>query len=336
MRHIAFALALAALAGAQTPVVSIGPNTAAMSGKAVGMAGTVRTGVPILGYVVGPGSLDLRTILGTGKAAQLGDSVAVPAGSKRLFVPPREHYLLLEGATGPLAVWLPAKAVMGDKPEGAAMDGALAHPDLVVFSPRGEAAVLYAKSADELQVVHGLPGQPVVAARPGIGKFGEAANFAVADDGAAVVAQLTDGSAIISLHGGGWQRSPAAYGARALAFIPKTHSLVVSDAGQQTLAVVEVGDQPQSARILAQGIVADRLAFTKEGDQLLAASSSQAKLWTVDLRTATADAGWSTAVDMLLPLRDGRTFLLSTAPGLSLLSVPAGGESAVGFVPLTR
>jgi hypothetical protein len=332
MKYFAMALAVAALAGAQTPAVSIRPNTVSLGGEgASAIAGVGRPGVPILGYVAGPGPLDLREIIGTANAAKLGERLTVPGDVKRLLAPPREHYLLLESAAAePLAVWLPGRAAR------AAITGAMAHPEVAVFSARGEAAVLYAKSAGRLQVVSGLPGQPAVAAQPEIAQWGEAANFAVSDDGAVVVAELAGGNAIFSMRSAGWRRLPIADGALGMAFVPNTHNLVVSDGAQPSIKMVEIGQNEQPARLLLDGIQADRLAFTKEGGQLLAASSLQGKLWTVDLRTATLQATSSTTIGTLLPLRDGHTFLLSAPPLLSLLNVAVESDGSVGLVAVKQ
>ena len=339
MKYFAIALASAALAGAQTPGISIRATTAGLglrsggpgSGPAMGAA--PRMSAPVLGYIVGPGPLDLRVIAGTAKTAQIGGRVAVPVGAKHLFVPPREHYLLLESsAAEPLALWLPTKSDAERTP----LPGAMAHPDNVSFSARGDSMALYAKGGDRLQIVTGLPAEPTVAAHSGIGKLGEVAVFAVSDDGSVLVASLLDGTAIISLRGAEWQRLPAAYGARAILFVPRTQNLVVSDSAQQTVTLVSnVGETSQATRVLAHNVAAERLAFTKEGTVLLAASLSQSKVWTFDLKAMTPGSVSSSSVDTLLPLRDGHTFLLSAA-GFSLFNVPVDGESATGFASVTR
>ena len=340
MKYFAIALASAALTGAQTPAISIGPNTAGLGGRDLPVAGAALAGsrisVPILGYIAGPGPLDLRAIVGTAKTARLGPPITLPASAKHIFMPPREHYVLLEGsASEPLAVWLPTRS----NAESTPVSGAMPHPDIVAFSARGEAAALYAKTGDRLQVINGLPGEAVVTAQPGVGKLGEPATFAVSDDGAVVLVQLADGRALTALRGAAWQRLPVADGARTVLFVPKTHNLVVSDTAQQALTLLaNVGDKPQGAlvgMVSGEGVEADRLAFTKEGGVLLAASSSHNKLWTVDLKTMTPAPASATAIDTLLPLRDGHTFLLSS-PGLSLLNVSVDRDSAVGFVPVTR
>ena len=183
MKYLAIALASAALTGAQTPAISIRTNPAGPA-----LVGT-RTGVPILGYIAGPGSLELRPIVGTVKGAQLGAGVSLPAATKRFFVPPREHYVLLESSVGDtLSVWSPAKGSV-------IATGAMSHPDMVAFSARGEAAAVYAKASDRVQVISGLPAEPKVATLPQVGKLGDVVSFAVSDDGAVVVVLLADGSA---------------------------------------------------------------------------------------------------------------------------------------------
>jgi hypothetical protein len=332
MKYLAIALVSVALTEAQTPAISIRPNPEGLGSP--GVAKTLpRTSVPLLGYLVGPSPLELRAILGTSKGAQLGAAIAVPAGARHLLLPPREHYLLLEGgANEPLAVWQPAKAS-----EPMALAGAMAHPDLTAFSARGEAVALYAKGTDQLQVVNGLPAEPLVSAYEGVGKLGEATAFAVADDGTMVVALLADGTAFASKGTQSWQRLPAAYGASVILFVPNSHNLIVSDISQQTLSLVtNVEEKAQSVRVVAQGVEADRLAFTKQGEVLLAASSTQSRLWNIKLKSLIAGFSASVSIDALLPLRDGRTFLLSSS-SLSLLNFPAEGDSAaVGFVPVTR
>jgi len=337
MKYLAMALATAALTGAQTPGISIRPNTTGSSiGSSMGSSGPTMAGshlgAPILGYVTGPGPLDLRMLVGTGKGAQVGGFVTLPSGVNRLFVPPREHYLLLAKTGAPIAVWQPQTAGT----DGTPLTAVVGNPDKVIFSARGDAAVLTTKNGDFLQVIAGLPAEPVVSAQTPIGKGSEALRFAVSDDGQVLVASLTDGSAVVSVQGGEWQRLPAAYGAQALLFVARTHSLVVSDAGQQTLTLVtNMAESTQTARILAHNISADRLAMTREGDVLVAASTEQGKVWMVDLKTMTAGPAASSLIDTLLPLRDGHTFMLSAA-GLALLTVPVDSNSATSPVPVTR
>ena len=140
--------------------------------------------------------------------------------------------------------------------------GAMTHPDLVAFSARGEAAAVYAKTADRLEVISGLPAEPKVGSLPGFGKLGEPVRFAVSDDGSAVVALMADGTPLSYAGSEGWQRLPNAFGARTMLFVPNTHNLVISDPAQQLLTLLlNLG----SSRILAQGIQADRFSLQQRG-----------------------------------------------------------------------
>jgi hypothetical protein len=333
MKYLAIALALAALTGAQTPGISIRPDT---TGPVSAIKAGSRMGAPILGYLAGPGALDLHVILGTAKGAQLGGALPVPAVAKRFFVPPREHYLFVESnGSEPLGLWMPTKP----DSEMVRVNGAMAHPDSVTFSARGDAAALYGKSIDSMQIVSGLPAEPVLTLRAGIAQFGEPATFAVSDDGAVVVVTLSDGTAIAGSQASSWQRLPAAYGASALGFVPRTHNLIVSDSAQQTITLVSnVAENTQATQMLAHGVAADRLAFTKEGFLLLAASSAQRKLWTIDLKTMLpGPVSSASSIETLLPLRDGHTFLYSLS-GFSLINLPVESDSAAaaGDAHVTR
>ncbi len=327
MKYFAIALASAALTGAQTPAVSIQPH---LAGPGL-LAPASHAGVPVLGYFAGPGALDLRAIVGSGKSARLGGVVVAPAGLKRLFLPPREHYTLVESNSAtPLALWLP-----GDT-ESKSFGGGIAHPNTVVFSARGDAALVYSKESDQLEAISGLPAEPHVVSLPGLAGHGEAVAFAVSDDGAMAVAAFADGTAALSANGGAWRNLPAADGTQIFLFVPRTHNLIVCDALQQTLSLVaNLGEPTQSARIVANNIAAGKLAFNKEGTALLAASSAENRFWTIDLKTMTVGAAVSAQVDAFFPLRDGHTFLLS-ATQLSLLSVTAESELVAGFVPVAR
>jgi hypothetical protein len=335
MKYLAIALASAALTGAQTPGISIRPGNLAVTAHEAGSpASFSRLAAPVLGYVNGPGSLDLRIILSTPKGAQIGGALALPANVKRFFLPPREHYLLIESKSpaDPLAIWQP----MNENAAPVPLPALPPHPDRVAFSSRGDAAVVYSKASDRLQIVTGLPAEPVLTAQLAIAKWGEPVSLTVSDDGEWVVAFFADGSALLSSHAGDWRRLPAVYGAGASLFISRTHNLVFSDPAQQTLSLVSnVGESGQSVRILTHNTAADRLAITKEGAVLLAASTSSNKAWTVDLRTLTAASVAPSPIDTLVPLRDGHTFLLS-APGLRLLNVSLESDNVAAFLPVTH
>src|SRR5690242_11417511 len=137
---------------AQTPqaAVRIGaPNADSRSGQARDAVGAA-----VLGFLPGPGPLELNAILGVFGAARLGDPVTAPKTATRLYVATGQQFALVEqNSDAPLSVWdLAANSGL------TAITGALPHPDLVAFSPRGDSAALYAHESGQSQVVGGKIG----------------------------------------------------------------------------------------------------------------------------------------------------------------------------------
>jgi DNA-binding beta-propeller fold protein YncE len=317
------ALPAVVLAAGQVGSVGIKPaNTAAAprvsstQEKRVALAGP-----PVLGYVLGATATEVHPLFATAKAPKLGDALVVPSDSVRLFLPPRQQYALLEQSSGQaLALWAMHKSVIsGTNQEPLAIAGSLGHPDLVVFSPRGDAAVLYSQSGS-LQVLSSLPSRPTLSHEVAV-TFGVPSNIAVSDDGAVVVAGLSDGSALVSLKGGEWRPLPAAFKAQAWTFIPKTHDLVISDVAQKSLVLLPNVEESSSAvRVIAPNVQLDRLAVTKDGEQLVGVGPS-GQLWTLELKSGTLTAREEIASGALLELRDGFSFVLATSPAVSLLKL---------------
>ncbi len=324
--------------GAQVRSVGIKPGAPLAAGTAVPnlLAGaetrTSVAGPPVLGYVLGPAPAELHAILGTAKAPQLGGSIAVPENSKRLYLPPRQLYAIVEQSSDdPVAVWrLGTATLIGEKDLLTPIKGGMAHPDLVAFSPRGESAALYSKTLGSLQVVVDLPAKPAIREHFSVALVGELIRIAVTDDGSLIVTEDVTGQVQFATDKG-WRPLSGDYAPLAWSFLPKTHDLVVSDATQKTITLVEnVSEAPTAVHILAQGMRTDHLTVTKDGDVIATADSRNGKVWTIQLKTGTVTPVLSSAkVDSLSSLRDGRTFLLSSSPVLSLLKPTASSESPV-------
>ncbi|HEY6991655.1 MAG TPA: hypothetical protein VH369_24900, partial [Bryobacteraceae bacterium] len=118
---------------AQAPqaAVRIGvPNAGSRSGQTQDAVGAA-----VLGFLPGPGPLEVSAILGVFGAARLGDPIAAPKTATRLYVSTGQQYALVEqNSDAPLAVWNLTAQTGGLT----AIPGALRHPDLVTFSPRGD------------------------------------------------------------------------------------------------------------------------------------------------------------------------------------------------------
>lgn len=314
----------AALLSGQVRSVGIKPTAPAPPDEATEKRNAL-AGPPVLGYVVGPGPADLRAILGASRKPQLGASLALPSGSSRLHLPPRQNYALLETASGDsIAVWAMLRtAIGGATQEPVVIKGAMAHPDLVAFSPLGGAIVLYSQSDGNVQVVSNVPAQPAVSRQLSLSNLGMPSLMAISDDAELVVAELADGSISSSRHGAGWIPLAAGFTPKAWSFIPNTRDLAMSDTTQRMIVLLPNVNAPYAGvRILAQGVQADQIALTKTGDELVGANSTSGQVWTIDLKTGTVTPREEVARAGTLPLlRDGFTFLLSTSPSLGMLKL---------------
>jgi len=287
--------------------------------------------VPLLGFTYGSNAADVYEILGTAIKARLGERVALPPDTSRIYLPPRQRYALIERNTGaPMALW----NLVRNAPE-TAISGSMPHVDRVAFSPRGEAAALFSIEQCRLQVIANLPGQAFVSREVSTVSHDPLSALAVTDDGALLVADFTDRAPLFSFAGGPWQFVSTAYRPQAWSFVPRTHDLVISDPAEKAIVLLpKVNETPIAARILASELAPDRMAVTKDGDLLLAASSSDTSIWSVDLALGTTSrrrAG--SQVTLLSLLRDGRTFLLSPFPNLLVLQlVPSPDHRLVSLV----
>lgn len=290
-------------------------------------------GLPVAGYVLGPGPVELHTIVLTSRTPRLGEAVAAPANARRLFLPPRQQYALIEqDSDAPVALWPLDRAAMSGTELGAIpLTGAVVHPDLVVFSPRGDSALLYSAAGNKIQVVSNLPNHPSVGKDISVLTAVDENLVAITDDASLVVFWTPDSASLsVSSKGSDWQSFALGVTPSAIAFVPNTHDLVVSDSAHHTILLLpDVSRGTASPRVLAT-VTADHLAFTKSGEWLLAADFVHDQMSTVEMKTGSVTRTQDvTQIDMVTTLRNGFTFLLSTNPALSLIQVVQSPEEAV-------
>jgi hypothetical protein len=325
---------------AQVPNASIEPRPeAAKSPSAEVSRHVIGAAIPILGFVAGPGPLDLRYIAGVSSAPQLGPLIAVPESAKKLYLSPRQHYALVEQSSDrPLAVWaLHRSSVTGGKEASAekeaisAITGAFAHPSLVAFSPRGDSIAVYSATLEKIQILSGSARELSVERELPLAP-GSVKALAVSDDGSIVAAVDADGHLQIAREAAAWQTLAAT--PIAFSFIPHTHDLLISDSAQKALLRWRLDEATTAPSVVAEGLQADRLAASKGGDFLIAADTARDHLWTIDLNTG-AVTGQQEKVDRVISLRDGHAFLLShsATAALSILKFP---DSAHPASPIVR
>jgi DNA-binding beta-propeller fold protein YncE len=316
------AFAAVAVVSAQSLSVGIQPGSTRPMEPAVKHASAA--GPPLLGFAAGPEPAELRAIVGKINSPQWGAQMLVPEDAKRLYLSPRQLFALVEKTTNaPLELWVLHAAPAEMKQVGLVIAGAMPHPDLVAFSPKGRSSVLYSQSGGSLQIVSNLPAQPSIERQLSLSRLGTPSQIAVSDDAKLVVAAFADGRVMSSLSGAEWVASPIAFTPHAWTFLPDTHDLAVSDTTQKMLVLLpKFPDSSASPRVLLQNIQAQRLTVTKGGEQLVAADLAAKQIWMLDVKTGTVSEKLQAAsVDTLSSMRDGFTFLLATSPAVSVLRV---------------
>ena len=321
---IAFAWGILSLAlHGQTPSAIVAPRADAMnvspSGQTASTRAAIAAAVPVLGYVPGPGPAEIRPILGTARKPQLGSPVAAPQGTTRVYLPPRQHYALLENSSSQtiLIANTTRAASTGTRMEASAIPGTIAHPSLIAFSPRGDTAVLYDQRRNRMQVIGPLPAGASVRHEISTANIGEIQELAVSDDGELMVARGSNGALVTLTHDNSTTWS-APFEPRAWSFVPNRHDLVISVTAQHALVLLP--NVTEAPRTLATEVEADRLAMTKDGSQLLAADSATGRVWKIDLQSGALKQSASANADFVSCLRDGLTFLISGGGTFSLLT----------------
>jgi len=311
---------LALTAQAPQAAVRIGaPNAGSRSGQAPDAVGAA-----VLGFLPGPGPLDLNAILGVFGAARLGAPVVVPKTASRLYVSTGQQYALVEqNADAPLAVWDPAAENGGLT----AIPGALPHPDLVTFSPRGDSAALYARESGQIQIIGGMPDRPERRKTLPLLSSTAASMIAVSDDANVVVVRNSAGDILISKDGKNWQPFSGAYTPSAWTFVPKTHDLIVGDEQENAIFLIEQAGSDRARIVLAEDSGPNQISVTRDGQTLVALDSKRGTLWAIDLKTRMSKGATPAAnLHSLSMLRGGNTFLASSQDAsVTLLRVSEGG-----------
>ena len=189
---------------AQTSATSIKPAgttmpTGGWNANETGSRSALRVSLPTLGFLVDASGSGLSPIRGTASAPLLGDTIPKPDGVSRIYLPPRQHYALVEQSSSlGLAVWHLAHRHAGAS--GDVLDsipGTLSHPDTLAFSPRGTAAALLSKALAKVQIVVGLPGNGAVKAELSTTVIGQVVSIAVSDDGQVLLAASSDRKSVV-------------------------------------------------------------------------------------------------------------------------------------------
>lgn len=290
---------------------------AATGALAFGQAAGTSFSGPVTGFLPTQTPNELLPIRGVPGAARLGDAIRLPNTVTQIYLAPKQRYALAaQGETDPVAlVVLRGAGGIEAAPILTPLSGAIAHPDLVAFSPNGGTAALYSGETKRIQVFAGLPGAPRLAQQVSdVSLAGSARALAVSDDAEAVLIADTTGT-VYSVSSNG---SPVAvYHASqvaALEFVSQSHDAIVCDPALGSAAILESGSvrtvQPPSDA----GCQPSAAASTADGKTMLIACPAQHSIWSVNLATGSTSVRIvNTGVTTLDRLGAADSFLMSPA-----------------------
>lgn len=295
-----------------------------------GMKATIA--VPTLGYLLDDAAAGLVPIEGNASAPSFGDVLPKPGGVSKIYLPPRQHFALVDvGSSNGMAVWhLARRHTRAGEDVLDAISGVNPKPGLLAFSPTGKAVALYSKTRGRVQVFAGLPGTPMQLAEIPTGSLDDLATVSVSDDGKILFATTVAGWMALSSDSSGFHAMPWTYVPAAASFIANSHSLLISDARQHQLILLEKVEASSGPPVvLATDIQPDRLTSCSHGDTVLALDRAKQTLFEIDVNTLrVTPVSLNQQADRLVVLRDGHTVLLATSP-MYLVRVEDSPEPAL-------
>lgn len=301
---------------------------------AVASAQTGSFTAPVSGYVFDSGAHALRPVLGIPGAATLGAPIASGYTLAAAYVAPRQDSFFGLTADGAPHYFAIASGAFQEN----SVAGLLASPELVVFSPAGTAAALYA--GGRIQIVSGLPASPSIAATVSLGaqaRRGRHATPAVAvsDDGGYALA-ASNGSVQLVASGNGVVRPVIQTGdAAVVAFAPGSHDAAVAAHGTGALLIRDVPGTAAQQPLAADGPAftsAAGIGFSADGSHVFVASASSQSVVAFDLSGNRNDLSCNCTPAELTPMAGSFRLTELAADPLWLLDAGSSGPRVV-FVP---
>jgi hypothetical protein len=286
---------------------------------------------PVLGFITGEAPSGVRAIVGTPSSASLTADIFLSSSVTRVSEPPRQAYVLAETATPEGVAVVSFSGLSPGTP--ALITDALPGADLVSFSPSGSAALLYFASTQRLQVISGLPAQPVLAADVIVsGSPTPFRTMAVSDDASVFLGATAESVFVVATSG---SAEPIYTSAKlgSVALIPQTSDAAVLDLASGSLIRLRGLTGAVTDEIIASGLGFSpeaSLQVTSDAHSVLVADPDASAVVAFDLATHAATT-FATAHPPrgLTPLRAANVFLLSADPDTAawILNVTQAGAS---------
>jgi hypothetical protein len=298
---------------------------------------------PSLGFIWDPAASAIRTMPGVPGAAAIGGGVELGFTPRAAAVSPRQDFALAASSEDGQVRIVP----LNGEARGAAVSGALHSPDRMLFSPSGHTALLYSQSAPQLQILSGLPANPVAQNVDASAMASTPAPLAISDDGALLLADRGGSAWLLAP-----DSPPAALGLPAAAASFRRRSrdaLLLSPGGdvywiQNRAAASGVARQVRAGDGAAGAPVA--IQFSRDGAFAYAAFAAGIVL-AIHLETGEAQpVTCSCAPTALEPLKNGALFRVTDpaqppvwlfdSAAMRFLFVPQGQQAAGATLDATR
>ncbi len=316
-----------------TPGASSGPPSTsgvppvASTGNAGPMA------VPVLGFLAGDTPAQLRAIVGVPGSASLTTDISLSGSVTRTFIPPRQMYVLAEAGTPQALTVVPFSGLNPGVPT--VVSSAFTGADLVSFSPSGNVAVLYFSGTQRLQIIAGLPAQPLVTSDIVIsGPFAPFRTIAISDDASLVVGTTADSVVVVTATGPA-QSIYASTDLGGVALIPQTNDAIVCDAGKGSLIRLRGLTGAVTGEVIDSNLSCSAnssIQVTNGSQSIMVADPSAHAVTAIDLAShAVTQIATPHSPNMLTQLRVGDLFLLSADPNTSAWILDAGHAVAKAY-----
>ena len=304
----------------------------ALAGLAQAQQGSVAG--PVAGFVFDRGAQALRPLRGIAGASTVGDPIDSGYELTAAYVAPRQDSVLGIAADGSTHYFTLSSATLTE----VSIEGLIAQPQRIAFSPSGTAAALYANG--QAQIVTGLPGAPSLAGSIELRESARAAHttsLAVSDDGAYLLFAVGASIQLASQSGGVRAVMPAGTGA-SVAFAPGGHDAAIAARGTGVLSIRDVpGAAAQQTLAADDGsfeIVAG-LGFSADGKRVFVASGAAQSVIALDLAGNRNDVACNCSPAELAPM--GNLFRLNELGAGPLWLADAGSAPLrIVFVPALR
>ncbi len=291
---------------------------------------------PMLGFVNTTNGGEVRAIFGIPGAAILSQPLALPAGVTNLNFAPGQKYAIVAGASGaPIGVMTFPTANPGPVIE---ISGAISQPDIVSFSPNGAAAAVYSASEGRLEVVSGLPANPLVAREISSADLPNPVRLlALADDGVTLLEGGANSTVYWLAVGAGPQLLDTVGDLEGMTFVPQSANALIFDRNGGSLSLLQSVNSAPSNRSLVSGLtgLGGNIGLQATAGRALITSASTNHLYQINLQSLQVqDLQLPATATMLEPLRTSGKYLLSWQSGQPAWIVDTSGPTgAVYFVP---